>query len=125
AAALPPAPAPEELPRALQAELKRLGCYRLAVDGDWGNGSRSALRRYYDAKKEAVPEDLEPTEALWRQLGTEKDGLCPAPPPAPKAASAPKAPAPKTQPKAAVTKQEPAKKKEPTCRFLVVAIVCS
>lgn len=125
--ALPPAPGPEDLPRVVQEELKRLGCYRLTVDGDWGNGSRNALRRYYDAKKEAVPEELEPTEALWRTLGAEKDGLCPAPPPAPKAASAPKTSGTTTKqaPKAATTQQAPAKKKEPTCRFMVVAIVCS
>jgi hypothetical protein len=50
-AALPPPadtpPAgPAVLARQLQAELKRVGCYAGAVDGDWGAGSRSALSLY-------------------------------------------------------------------------------
>jgi len=36
-------PAPGETARLLQTELKRVGCYVGAVDGDWSSGSRRAL----------------------------------------------------------------------------------
>ena len=131
-AALPPArpltapDEPEDLPRAMQQELLRLGCYRLAVDGDWGNGSRNALRRYYAAKK-AEPEELEPSAALWRILKAEPEGLCPAPAPKPqvvrKTAPKPAAPAQRQAAKPAAPAPAPEKKKV-TCTFVVVAIVC-
>ena len=35
--------APEDLAGAVQSELKRVGCYQMAVDGSWGKGSRTAL----------------------------------------------------------------------------------
>jgi hypothetical protein len=129
----PGAPAPEELPRAVQEELKRVGCYRLAVDGDWGQGSRTAVRRYFDAKKATVTDaDLEPTEALWRGLNGETGQVCAPPPPEPVVAK--KAPQ-KSQPKAPAKKQASAQKKaaepapapvkrKPKCTFMVVAIVC-
>lgn len=131
------APAPEDLPRALQAELKRVGCYRQGVDGDWGQGSRNALRRYFDAKKTTAT-GLEPTEALWRGLKAETGQVCAPPPPEPvvakkapqKAKPAAKAPVKK---QAAVKQPAPAKKpaapapaakKQVKCTFLVVAIIC-
>jgi hypothetical protein len=46
AAASPPAVDPAALPRALQGELKRVGCDPGAVDGDWGAASRRALERF-------------------------------------------------------------------------------
>lgn len=46
APASPPATDPAALPRALQGELKRVGCDPGAVDGDWGAGSRRALERF-------------------------------------------------------------------------------
>jgi hypothetical protein len=47
-AATPPAPlpAPENLAKALQTELKRLGCYGGRIDNQWGTASRYALRRF-------------------------------------------------------------------------------
>ncbi len=121
--------APEDLPRAMQDELKRMGCYRLAVDGDWGNGSRNALRRYYEVKQ-AEGEDFEPTVALWEILKKEPDGFCPAPKPQVVRKTAPKATAQRSttrqatqQPKAAAPAAAPEKKKV-TCTFIVVAIVC-
>ena len=137
-APVPGVPTPEELPRVLQAALKRVGCYRQGVDGDWGQGSRNAVRRYFDAKKAAVTDaDLEPTEALWRGLNAETGQVC-APPPAPvvakkapqKAKPAVKAPVRKAAAvkKPAVAKPPaapaPAAKKQVKCTFLVVAIVC-
>ncbi len=129
--ALAVVPLPDALPRAVQEELKRVGCYRLAVDGDWGAGSRTAVRRYYDARKVALTDaDLEPTEALWRGLTGETGQVCAAPPPQPvvaKKAPQKAKPAAKAAPRKAAAKQpaapEPAKRK-PKCTFVVVAIVC-
>lgn len=73
--------APEEtldkrgLARAAQSELRRLGCYQMAVDGSWGGGSRTALTSYYLAKR-SVPESLEPTQALLDQLKLETSVIC-------------------------------------------------
>jgi hypothetical protein len=140
-AAAKPAPLPEELPAAVQSELKRVGCYGLGVDGDWGGGSRSALKAYYEAKKQEPVEPLDPTEALWRTLSAEPEGVCKqpvaaAPKPKKPAAAKPKtttktAAKPKTnwekpaaeKPKAAP--KQPAEKKGVKCKFMVVAIVCS
>lgn len=37
----------KELARNVQTELRRLGCYRMAIDGDWGRGSARALGDYF------------------------------------------------------------------------------
>jgi uncharacterized caspase-like protein len=63
------------LARDIQAELKRVGCYLLAVDGAWGRGSRTALTSYYLARKQ-VPDSLEPTPALLEQLRGESKVVC-------------------------------------------------
>lgn len=70
-----PAIDPVELARAAQAELKRLGCYQMRVDGQWGRGSQTALTSYYLAKK-VVPDSLEPTPALLSQLRGEGKVVC-------------------------------------------------
>jgi hypothetical protein len=99
----------------VQTELKRLGCYSLRVDGDWGPGSRRALDRYLKAmgrtatRQELI--EMQPDEDLYREAAAQQEGLCPpitaAPAPAASrpstsrtstsnrapAASAPKAPA--------------------------------
>lgn len=64
-----------DLALAAQTELRRLGCYQLAIDGDWGKGSRTALTSYFLAKR-TVPDTLEPTEALVSQLSSEKNVVC-------------------------------------------------
>ena len=46
-----------ELARSIQTELRRLGCYRMAVDGDWGKGSVRALTDYYRNTKQNVASD--------------------------------------------------------------------
>ena len=128
------APLPENLALGVQTELDRIGCYGMRVDGDWGNGSRRAMAAYYDAKKVA-PGAMEPTEAVYRALLAEPEKTCK------KAAVAVKAPT-KSTPKATTkksttkkaaattTKKQPAPapapvKKKPTCKFMVIAVVCS
>ena len=65
----------KELARAVQTELRRVGCYQMKVDGSWGKGSSTALTSYYLAKL-AVPESLEPTPALYAQLQAETKVVC-------------------------------------------------
>lgn len=64
-----------DLAKAVQGELKRVGCYQLAVDGSWGKGSRTALTSYYLAKK-VVPDSLDPTPALYDRLLAETKVVC-------------------------------------------------
>lgn len=66
---------PEDLALAVQGELKRVGCYRMAVDGNWGKGSRTALTSYYLAKH-VVPTSLEPTAELYTRLTAETKVVC-------------------------------------------------
>lgn len=78
-----PDPAPvvdlEEKRRSLamraQSELERLGCYRSAIDGDWGPKSARALLRYY-AEQKLTPDETEPTEALISLLSSESTVVC-------------------------------------------------
>ncbi len=124
---------PEDLPLAIQGELQRIGCYAMAVDGDWGNGSRKAMGQYYAAKK-VDPGEVEPTAEVYLALAQEPVKTC----------DKPAAVEKKTPTKAAVKKATPTTKKTPTkkaatpvkpaavpekkgvkCKFLVVAVVCS
>ena len=66
---------PAELAKAVQAELKRVGCYQMRVDGSWGKGSRTALTSYFLAKRN-VPLSLEPTDALYDTLRSEDKVVC-------------------------------------------------
>jgi len=72
---IPEAIAPADLAKAVQAQLKRVGCYQMGVDGDWGKGSRTALTSYYLAKK-IVPTTLEPTSELHDRLSVETSVVC-------------------------------------------------
>ena len=47
----------------------------MAVDGDWGKGSRTALTSYFLSKKK-VPTSLEPTAELVAQLQRESQVVC-------------------------------------------------
>lgn len=132
---------PENLPRAVQEELKRVGCYGNAVDGDWGRGSRAAMEAYYAGKKIDVGEE-EPTEQVYRTLLAETDTVCiveaVAPKPAESKPSGTKKPA-STKPAASkpatskpATAKPAAKKpaaaapaaKKPVCKFYGVAVIC-
>jgi hypothetical protein len=124
---------PEDIASAVQTELKRVGCYNMRVDGDWGNGSRRALSAYLDKTDTKTDDGLEPSAELYLTLLKEPEGICPpvvvrsapktvrkkvvkrstkAAPKRAAAAPAKKAPAP-----------APVKKKT-KCTFMVIAIVC-
>ncbi len=121
------------LNRAIQTELKRIGCYGADIDGDWGRGSQAALGRYYDARKvkEAdVDGGFKPTEAAWRTLLTEPAKTC-APVKVvqpvkkkPNSAGASTKKKPVAAKKAAPAPAPAPEKKGVTCKFIVVALVC-
>ena len=66
---------PKELAKAVQTELRRVGCYQMRVDGSWGKGSRTALTSYFLAKHK-VPDSLEPTAVLLDTLAVEDKVVC-------------------------------------------------
>lgn len=124
-------PLPDNLPRAVQEQLKRIGCYSGGIDGDWGNGSRRAMERYYSAKKLEKGE-VEPTEVVWRNLAGEAEGICKPEPVAAQKTATKKATTKKATTKKATTKKStaPAKKApsgggSPSCKFIGIAIICS
>lgn len=97
-------PPDAQLPRALQEELARMGCYTAAIDGVWGNGSRAAVTRYFDERADAEPVTLNPEAPLFRQIVLRDDITCPAPAAAALRAPAPAASATRATPRA----QQPA-----------------
>lgn len=68
----------KELARSVQTELRRLGCYRMAVDGDWGKGSVRALNDYYKNTKQVAAAG-EPTVELLGDLFLRSGRICKAP----------------------------------------------
>jgi hypothetical protein len=60
--------------RALQSELKRLGCYPGRIDGDWGPASRYAAAKFTSAVNAALPVD-KPEPALLA-LARRHQGTC-------------------------------------------------
>jgi hypothetical protein len=66
---------PQALARALQTELKRVGCYPGAVDGVWGGQSKEALGKFARHAKMALPTE-EPTSAVLKAVTTQKDRIC-------------------------------------------------
>jgi hypothetical protein len=71
-------PPAQQLPVAVQTELKRMGCYRGGVDGQWGPGSRRALQLYFDTLQVATTTQ-EPTIEVFHQLLQKDQVACPAP----------------------------------------------
>jgi len=71
----PPAPIPGNLDLGVQALLKEVGCYRGAVDGIWGKGSRASVSRYF-IHKGIVRDSLEATEDLYQLLSAETGTVC-------------------------------------------------
>lgn len=130
-----PVAVPDNLPLAIQGELQRIGCYAMAVDGDWGNGSRKAMAQYYAAKK-LDPGAVEPTAEVYLALAAEPVNTCDKPAAAVVQKAPTKATAKKATPKA--TKNKPTTKKAAApkkaapapkkpgvkCKFMVVAVVC-
>lgn len=73
-------PPAADMARALQVELERMECYTSSIDGIWGNGSRGAVRRYFEQPGTGTAESLEPVAALFRQILRKDDVVCPPPP---------------------------------------------
>jgi uncharacterized membrane protein YgcG len=66
-----------------QTELKRLGCYRMTVDGDWGPGSRRALGSYLAATRQSQT-DLQPNAEVLTDLFLRAGRVCREPEAAPR-----------------------------------------
>jgi uncharacterized caspase-like protein len=64
-----------ELARSIQTELRRLGCYRTTVDGDWGKGSIRALTDYYRNTKQDIA-TTEPSVGLLGDLFLRSGRIC-------------------------------------------------
>lgn len=76
-----------ELARNVQTELRRLGCYRQAVDGDWGKGSIRALGDYYRNTKQAIA-STDPSVELLSDLFLRSGRICKQPVPVKKVKAA-------------------------------------
>ena len=72
-------PPQDQMARALQTELARMGCYTAGIDGIWGNGSRGSVTRYFDERDGVEPVSLEPVAELFRQIILADDIECAAP----------------------------------------------
>lgn len=64
-----------ELARSIQTELRRLGCYRQEIDGDWGKGSQRALGDYYRNTSQAST-GTEPSVSLLGDLFLRSGRIC-------------------------------------------------
>lgn len=53
----PPMTATQTLAVAIQSELRRVGCYDAAADGEWNDGTRSAMRKFNSAVHVTLPVD--------------------------------------------------------------------
>lgn len=103
---------PLELARSIQSDLARIGCYRMSVDGEWGQRSRTSLEQYFREKGEAAT-SLEPSADLLAKLQSETGTVC-SPPATPKAKKpAVAAPAEKKAKKPAVAAPAEKKAKKP------------
>ena len=76
---VPPAPgtSPQGLARALQTELKRVGCDPGSLDGNWGAKSRQALEKFQRLSKLSLSTD-EPSEAALQGVAGQMGRICPA-----------------------------------------------
>ncbi|WEX10850.1 caspase family protein [Chelativorans sp. AA-79] len=64
-----------DLVKSVQTELRRVGCYRMTVDGDWGKGSVRALKDYYRFTDQAES-TLEPNVDLLGELFLRSGRVC-------------------------------------------------
>lgn len=64
-----------DLARSVQTELRRLGCYRMTIDGDWGKGSIRALTDYYKNTRQAAA-TTDPTVELLGDLFLRSGRIC-------------------------------------------------
>jgi hypothetical protein len=74
--ALPSGANPEVLARALQSELKRVGCDPGSIDGKWGGKAKEALVEFSRSAKLAVPTE-EPTATALEAVTSRKERVCP------------------------------------------------
>jgi uncharacterized caspase-like protein len=58
------APAPQDIPRLLQSELRRVGCKTGEIDGEWNASSRRALAAFNDNAKTTLDVKLASIDAL-------------------------------------------------------------
>ena len=75
---VPPTPgtSPQGLARALQTELKRVGCDPGSLDGSWGAKSRQALEKFQRLSKLSMPTG-EPSEAALQSVAGQMGRICP------------------------------------------------
>jgi len=71
-----PETSPLALARALQAELRRVGCDPGSISGDWDAYSVSAMRQFARLSGADVPTDT-PTEAGLNAVASRVDNVCP------------------------------------------------
>ena len=64
-----------ELARSIQTELRRLGCYRMEPDGDWGKGSVRAVTDYYRNTRQNISV-TDPTVELLGDLFLRSGRIC-------------------------------------------------
>ena len=69
------APEQAKLARALQTELRRVGCNPGAIDGVWGEKGKGALREFARASKITLQSDAPSSDALQAVLG-QKGRIC-------------------------------------------------
>ncbi len=72
----PAPPEPQVLARALQTELKRVGCDPGTVDGRWGGKAREALGEFARYAKVTMPTE-EPTSVALEAVLSRKERVCP------------------------------------------------
>lgn len=72
-------PPASEMALAIQTELQRMNCYRSALDGDFGRGSRRGVTEYYAQRGLGTPPSTDPTAELFRILILAEGVECPSP----------------------------------------------
>ena len=66
----------KDVARQVQAELRRIGCYSGAQDGDWDAATRSALQQFNRRSKSNL-DTAQPSQKLVDRLRAHKDRVCP------------------------------------------------
>jgi hypothetical protein len=74
--ARPDRPAPQDIPRLLQSELKRVGCKTGAIDSEWNASSRRALSSFNDKAGTKFDVKLASIDAL-EAVRAKTDRVCP------------------------------------------------
>lgn len=113
-------PPVDQLAASIQIELKRMGCYDIAVDGDFGPRSREAVRRYYTARDVDPPAVATATFDLFRLIVLADDVTCaPVPVVVRQPSSPPPVSSPPTSPPSSQI-QSPPSSSEPEPNFNII-----